>query len=105
MNIKQLVTELTPLSHKQLMALAVKQNERLHQQPAQVQMPVRDDIAIIGLHCITPGADSPEGFWDTLMQRKDVLKDARTERFPQLGVQTGSSPTATARVQLHSRFD
>ncbi|HVL02142.1 MAG TPA: beta-ketoacyl synthase N-terminal-like domain-containing protein, partial [Dongiaceae bacterium] len=83
MDIKQLVTELTPLSHKQLMVLAIKQNEQLQQQPALV----RDDIAIIGLHCITPGADSPEGFWDTLMQRKDVLKDARTERFPLLGVQ------------------
>lgn len=87
MNIKQLVTELTPLSHKQLMALAVKQNERLQQQTAPVTAPVRDDIAIIGLHCVTPGAHSPEGFWNTLMQRKDVLKDARTERFPQLGVQ------------------
>src|SRR3990167_7117681 len=87
MNIKQLVTELTPLSHKQLMALAVKQNERLQQQTTPVTAPLRDDIAIIGFHFVTPCAASPDGFWDTLMQRKDVLKDARTERFPQLGVQ------------------
>ena len=83
MNTQQLVTELTPLTHKQLMALAITQNQRLQQQPAAV----RDDIAIIGLHCITPGAHSPAEFWQTLMQRKDVLKDARSERFPQLGVQ------------------
>lgn len=81
MDIKRLVSELTPLSHKQLMALAITQGRQL-----QHGAVVRDDIAIVGMHCLTPGADSPEGFWNVLMTQPDVFQDLRDSRFPALGV-------------------
>ncbi len=80
MDIKRLVSELTPLSHKQLMALAITQGKQLQHTVE------RDDIAIIGMHCITPGADSPDAFWNVLINQPDVFQDVRDTRFSALGV-------------------
>ncbi len=92
MDMQQYIRELTPLSQKQLIALAVKQNEQLNKLNQAINSPAtdsqtREDIAIIGLHCMTPQADDNTRFWETLMTKEDVFKDARKARFSDLGVQ------------------
>ena len=39
-----------------------------------------EDVAVIGISCRLPGADSPSQFWENLVASKDIQKDL-SERF------------------------
>ncbi len=39
---------------------------------------IPDDIAIVGMACVFPGADSPAGFWQNIVDRVDCISDDPT---------------------------
>jgi phthiocerol/phenolphthiocerol synthesis type-I polyketide synthase C len=41
----------------------------------------RDSIAIVGMACRFPGADSPAAFWDVLKQGRDVVSEIGADRW------------------------
>src|SRR5262245_64797517 len=41
----------------------------------------RDSIAIVGMACRFPGADSPAAFWDILKQGRDVVSEIGADRW------------------------
>src|SRR5579859_6629592 len=50
---------------------------QLHVSPAR-----REPIAIIGMGCRFPGANSPEALWDLLISGRDAISEVPPDRFP-----------------------
>jgi acyl transferase domain-containing protein len=69
------VDKLTQLSQKQLMLLALQLNERLERSQKS------EPIAVIGMACRFPGADSPEDYWRLLDEGRDATRDAPADRW------------------------
>ena len=67
--------KLTQLSQKQLMLLALQLNERLERSQKS------EPIAVIGMACRFPGADSPEDYWRLLEEGRDATRDAPADRW------------------------
>jgi len=67
--------KLTKLSQKQLMLLALQLNERLERSQKS------EPIAVIGMACRFPGADSPEDYWRLLEEGRDATRDAPADRW------------------------
>jgi amino acid adenylation domain-containing protein len=67
--------KLTQLSHKQLMLLALQLNERLEQSQKS------EPIAVIGMACRFPGADSPEEYWQLLDEGRDATREVPADRW------------------------
>ncbi len=67
--------KLTQLSQKQLMLLALQLNERLEQSQKS------EPIAVIGMACRFPGADSPEEYWRLLYEGRDATREAPADRW------------------------
>lgn len=40
-----------------------------------------NEIAVIGMGCILPGADNLEEYWDVIVNGEDHVKDIPSERF------------------------
>lgn len=67
--------KLKQLSQKQLMLLALQLNHRLEQSQKG------EPIAVIGMACRFPGADSPEAYWQLLDEGRDATRDAPADRW------------------------
>ncbi len=67
--------EIRRLSPKQLMLLAFEQHERLEAATR------REAIAVIGIGCRLPGADTPEAFWDLLDAGRDAVREVPPDRW------------------------
>lgn len=67
--------KLTQLSQKQLMLLALQLNERLERSQKS------EPIAVIGMACRFPGADSPEDYWRLLEEGRDATREAPADRW------------------------
>ena len=67
--------KLTQLSQKQLMLLALQLNERLEQSQKS------EPIAVIGMACRFPGADSPEEYWRLLYEGRDATREVPADRW------------------------
>jgi acyl transferase domain-containing protein/acyl carrier protein len=67
--------KLTQLSQKQLMLLALQLNERLERSHKS------EPIAVIGMACRFPGADSPEDFWRLLDEGRDATRETPADRW------------------------
>lgn len=67
--------KLTQLSQKQLMLLALQLNERLE------RLQKSEPIAVIGMACRFPGADSPEDYWRLLDEGRDATREAPVDRW------------------------
>ncbi|MBX9792102.1 MAG: SDR family NAD(P)-dependent oxidoreductase [Pirellulales bacterium] len=70
---------------------------------SQDTMPRSDDIAVIGIACRFPGADSPEAFWDNLIAGRDVVGPLPGGRRRDAGL-TGKTETKLPRAWLHGGF-
>lgn len=46
--------------------------------------PAADDIAIVGMSCLFPGADSPARFWQNIVGKVDCITDAPANWQPEL---------------------
>lgn len=67
--------KLTQLSQKQLMLLALQLNERLERSQHS------EPIAVVGMACRFPGADSPEDYWRLLDEGRDATREAPADRW------------------------
>jgi acyl transferase domain-containing protein/phosphopantetheinyl transferase len=52
----------------------------------------QDDIAIVGMACVFPGADTPAGFWQNIVDRVDCISDDPTSWDAQHYCQLGNHP-------------
>ena len=43
--------------------------------------PKHEPIAVIGIGCRLPGADSPEAFWNLLIEGRDAIGDVPPDRW------------------------
>jgi len=67
-----------PDSMRALLARAVRRIEELESRPPAVTEP----IAVIGLGCRFPGgADSPDAFWQLLMEGRDAIRSVPPDRW------------------------
>ncbi len=72
------VDRIRKLSQKQLMLLAVQQQERLE----AIEKRKREPIAVIGMGCRFPGgADDPQKFWELLRNGRDAIREVPSERW------------------------
>lgn len=55
-------------------------NETATTLPAKAHPPATNDIAIIGMDCRFPGADSPEAFWQLLQDGIDAIREMPDDR-------------------------
>jgi len=55
-------------------------NETVTTLPAKAHTPATDGIAIIGMDCRFPGADSPEAFWQLLQEGVDAVGEVPGDR-------------------------
>jgi acyl transferase domain-containing protein/NADP-dependent 3-hydroxy acid dehydrogenase YdfG/acyl carrier protein len=67
--------KLAQLSQKQLMVLALQLNERLERSQKS------EPIAVIGMACRFPGADSPEEYWQLLDEGRDTTREMPADRW------------------------
>jgi acyl transferase domain-containing protein/acyl carrier protein len=67
--------KLTQLSQKQLMLLALQLNERVEQSQKS------EPIAVIGMACRFPGANTPEEYWRLLDEGRDATREAPADRW------------------------
>lgn len=67
--------KLRQMSPKQLLLLAVELSERLD------RAEVREPIAIVGMACRFPGADSPDEYWRLLSEGRDATSDTPADRW------------------------
>ncbi|HSI39297.1 MAG TPA: type I polyketide synthase [Xanthobacteraceae bacterium] len=73
-----ILDRLSKLSQKQLMLLALDQQEEIDAAKASAHAP----IAIVGMSCRFPGgADSPEAFWELLRAGRDAVGEVPAERW------------------------
>ncbi len=92
------VERLRKLTPKQLLLLAVDQQERLE----AVQRTQREPIAVIGMGCRFPGgADSPAAFWDLLHHGRDATREVPEDRWD-INALFDSDPDAPGRMSVRS---
>jgi acyl transferase domain-containing protein/acyl carrier protein len=73
--MSEFADKLTQLSQKQLILLALQLNERLERSQKS------EPIAVIGMACRFPGADSPEDYWKLLDEGRDATREAPADRW------------------------
>ncbi len=80
--------------------------------PRRRDVPVTDDVAIIGMACRFPDAASPEELWDLLLARRVAIREVPPERwdadawYAPLPARSGKSYTrAGAFLESIDRFD
>jgi amino acid adenylation domain-containing protein len=97
-DMSNFVDRISRLSPKQLLLLAVDQQERL--QAAERRQ--REPIAIVGMSCRFPGgADSPMAFWDLLKEGRDAIRDVPNERWNNDAL-FDPDPDAPARISVRN---
>ena len=67
--------KLTQLSQKQLVLLSLQLNDRLERSEKS------EPIAVIGMACRFPGADTPEDYWRLLDEGRDATREAPADRW------------------------
>jgi amino acid adenylation domain-containing protein len=86
------------LSPRQLMLLALDQQERLE----AAERRRREPIAVIGMSCRFPGgADSPLNFWKLLDAGRDAIREVPTDRWDIEAVYD-PNPDAPARMSVRT---
>ncbi len=92
------IERLRKLTPKQLLLLAVDQQERLE----AMQRAEREPIAVIGIGCRFPGdADSPDAFWDLLRQGRDATRKVPADRWD-INALFDADPDAPGRMSVRS---
>jgi acyl transferase domain-containing protein/phosphopantetheinyl transferase (holo-ACP synthase) len=66
--------------------------------PGDEQSVEGEDIAIVGMSCIVPGADTPAGFWTNILEKVDSIGDAPADLQPDHYVPHMGLPDDRARV-------
>ncbi len=88
---------------------ALKKIESLHSELAALNYAQREPIAIIGLSCRFPGADTPEEFWRLLSGGGDAIREIPADRWDASRYYDAVPATAgkmyTRRAGLLSRVD
>ena len=70
--------------HRGLLRSALETIERLQIKLDAVESARREPIAVIGMSCRFPGgANSPEGYWKLLRQRRDAIQELPAGRWSQ----------------------
>ncbi len=87
--------ELTPLQ-RTFIAL-----ERTRARLAEVQAAAREPIAVIGLSCRVPGADSSGEFWDLMQNGTDAISRVPAERWNHADY-VGLDAAEPGRIATHS---
>ena len=65
--------------------------------PGPADRPVREPIAVIGIGCRFPGADSPDAFWRLLRDGVDAIREVPPDRW-NVADHDGPDPTAPGRM-------
>ena len=93
--MSELFDRLSKLSQKQLLLLALDQQEQIE----MAKRREREPIAIIGIGCRFPGgADSPQAFWELLRDGRDAIGEVPSDRWD-IDALFDSDPDAPARMR------
>ena len=65
----------------QKLAQAVEALQKMRQKLEKIESARHEPIAIIGMACRFPGADSPEAFWALLQRGEDTVREVPRERW------------------------
>lgn len=96
--MSKLLDRLSRLSYKQLLLLALRQQQQLEER----SRPEREPIAIVGIGCRFPGgADTPRAFWDLLREGRDAIRDVPSDRWD-IDAYFDPDPDAPARMAAPS---
>lgn len=100
--------QISQLSQKQLMLLCLELQEKLQQQSQEQQQtkqdkrtaPEREPIALVGIGCRFPGANSPDDFWDLLQNGRDLIREIPGDRWD---VDSYYDPDSQVPGKMYSR--
>src|ERR1700722_2112636 len=96
--MSSLTDRIRKLSPKQLLLLALNQQERLE----ALERGRREPIAVIGMGCRFPGgADSPQKFWELLGAGQDAIRELPGDRWDIEAVYD-PDPDAPARMSMRT---
>src|SRR6185437_736851 len=96
--MNNLADRIKKLSPKQLLLLALDQQERLE----AAERKRREPIAVIGIGCRFPGgADGPAKFWQLLNDGRDAIRDVPSDRW-NIDAMYDPDPDAPARISVRT---
>ncbi len=96
--MSELFDRLSKLSQKQLLLLALDQQEQIE----MAKRREREPIAIIGIGCRFPGgADSPQAFWELLRDGRDAIGEVPSDRWD-IDALFDPDPDAPARMSVRA---
>src|ERR1700760_3941767 len=96
--MSNLTDRIRKLSPKQLLLLALDQQERLD----AAERRKREPIAVIGMGCRFPGgADNPEKFWELLDAGRDAIREVPADRWD-IDAVYDPNPDTPARMSVRT---
>ncbi len=96
--MSDLFDRLSKLSQKQLLLLALDQQEQIE----MAKRREREPIAIIGIGCRFPGgADSPQAFWELLRDGRDAIREVPSDRWD-IDTLFDPDPDGSARMAVRA---
>ncbi len=81
------------------MRQAVQELRALRRQLDEVERAAREPLAIVGMACRFPGADTPEAFWTLLRDGRDAIIDIPPERWD-VGAYYDPDPGAAGKAYV-----
>ena len=94
-DINDRINELSPLK-RALLAM-----EEMQERIKKLENGTPEPIAVIGMACRFPGADSPEKFWNNLLDGNDAIREVPSERWD---VDAYYDPDPQAPGKMYTRW-